>query len=76
MPNITTVLEPSIFGLGRFSEPVSFVHAPFSADCITNMFVFRFSVHTGIGRGPANRHLKIEPIASLFLGCALSTRVK
>jgi hypothetical protein len=33
--------------LGRFTEPVSFVHAPFWADCITDMFVFRFSVHTG-----------------------------
>ena len=53
MPNITTASEPIDLwtrmrrSLGRFTEPVSFVHASFWADCITNMFVFRFSVHTG-----------------------------
>jgi transposase InsO family protein len=34
--------------LGRFSEPVPFVHAPFWADFITNMFVFRFAVDTAL----------------------------
>ena len=31
---------------GRFSEPESLVHAQSLADFITNMFEFRFSVHT------------------------------
>jgi hypothetical protein len=59
MPTITTVSEPIDLWtrmcrfLGRFTEPVSFVHAPFWADCITNMFVFRFSVHTTSARKDA-----------------------
>src|SRR6478609_668417 len=53
MPTITTVSEPIDRWtrmrrfLGQFTGPVSFVHTPFWADCITTTFVFRFSVHTG-----------------------------
>ena len=59
MPNITTTMSEPIDlwtrmrrSLGRFSEPGSFVHAPFWANCITNTFVFRFSVHTTITAWP------------------------
>jgi hypothetical protein len=34
--------------LGRFTEPVSFVHAPSWADFIIATPVFKFSVHTAI----------------------------
>ena len=71
MPTITTVSEPIDLWtrmrrfLGQFTGPVSFVHTPFWADCITNMFVFRFSVHTmvcpnvapaGLSTSPAERN--------------------
>jgi hypothetical protein len=56
MPTITTVSElidrwtRMRRFLGQFTGPVSFVHTPFWADCITNTFVFRFSVHTAPNR--------------------------
>ena len=39
--------------LGQFTGPVSFVHTPFWADCITTTFVFRFSVHTALNLLPS-----------------------